>query len=360
MLRSLAAAVIALSVAGCSSIGPATVVRDRAEYGSSIGNSWKEQTLLNIVKLRYADMPIFLEVGQVIAGYKLQSAITGTFTGGNFNSSLIGPFTALGSVTPAITYFDQPTVVYSPLTGFDFLKRLMTPVPPSSVMFMLQTGYSAENVMPILLDSINGLMNGSNRAKRAADPRFVRLVQIVGEAQRANTIDVRIERPKTKEGSETSMMIFPLSKDPAATARRQEIAKLLSLKPDLREVKIAYGAYSGKDDEIDMKTRSMLEIMLEYATTVQIPDSDLAEGRAAPGAVSSRPEDPWSGPPIRIHVGDAPPKDAYVAMEYNRRWFWIADTDIQSKTTFGIVMLLFSISETGVKGSAPVITIPAQ
>jgi hypothetical protein len=33
------------------SIGPATVPHDRIDYGSSIGNSWKEQTLLNIVKL---------------------------------------------------------------------------------------------------------------------------------------------------------------------------------------------------------------------------------------------------------------------------------------------------------------------
>ena len=88
MPRRVAAAVLASVVAGCSSIGPATVPHDRIDYGSSIGNSWKEQTLLNIVKLRYGDMPIFLEVAQVIAGYQLQSAVTGSFTLGNFTASL--------------------------------------------------------------------------------------------------------------------------------------------------------------------------------------------------------------------------------------------------------------------------------
>ena len=78
-------------------------------------------------------------------------------------------------------------------------------------------------------------------------------------------------------------------------------------------------------------------------------------GRSAPDR-----SNPSSGPPIRILVGDAAPKDAFVAAQYDGRWFWIADTDIQSKSTFAIVMLLFSISETGVKGGAPVVTIPAN
>ena len=159
--------------------------RDRVDYASSIGNSWKEQTLLNIVKLRYADMPVFLEVAQVIAGYQLQSTIGGTFTAGNFNAALIGPLTATGTATASGTYTDRPTVVYSPLTGVDFLKRLMTPIPPSSVMFMLQAGYAAQRVMPIMLDSINGIANGSNRLQRPPDPRFIQLVQLVSEAQQA-------------------------------------------------------------------------------------------------------------------------------------------------------------------------------
>jgi hypothetical protein len=358
MARSFAAAGLACLLAACGSIGPGTVPHDRIDYASAIGNSWKEQTLLNIVKLRYADMPIFLEVAQVIAGYQLQSTIGTSFTAGNFNAAVVGPFTAMGNATAAGTYTDRPTVIYQPLTGVDFLRRLMTPIPPSSVLFVLQAGYSAERVMPIILASVNGLTNGSNRLSRAADPRFTRLVELVSEGQLADSIQIRIER--VKEGPESSVIAFPLREEPAAIARRQEITSLLRLKPDLREFMVYYGAYAGKNDEIDMKTRSMLEIMLEFAASVRVPEADIASGKATPGAVSSRPEEPLRGPAMRILVGDSQPKDASVAVQYNDRWFWIADTDIQSKYTFGIVMLLFSISETGIKGAAPVVTIPAN
>jgi hypothetical protein len=123
---------------------------------------------------------------------------------------------------------------------------------------------------------------------------------------------------------------------------------------------VFFGGYSGKDDEIDMMTRSMLQIMLEFAAVVQVPEADVAQGKAAPGLVDTRGAGALNGPPLRVLVTDAQPQDAYVAAQYDRRWFWIADTDIQSKYTFGIIMLLFSIADTGVKGSAPVVTIPAN
>src|SRR5215472_5468997 len=149
MHRKIAVSLLSLLVTTCTSIGPGMVPHDRIDYGTSIGNSWKEQTLLNIVKLRYADMPVFLEVAQVIAGYQLQSAVSGSFTLGNFTANLIDRLAAAVTATAGGTYTDRPTVVYQPLTGVDFLKRLMTPIPPSSVLFMLQSGYSAERIMPI-------------------------------------------------------------------------------------------------------------------------------------------------------------------------------------------------------------------
>jgi hypothetical protein len=230
MPRKLAAAVLTFSVAACTSIGPGTVPHDRVDYASAIGNSWKEQTLLNIVKLRYGDMPIFLEVAQVIAGYQLQSAITGSFTLGNFTASLIDRLTASGGATAASTYTDRPTVVYSPLTGTDFLKRLMTPIPPSSVLFMLQSGYFADRILPIMLDAINGLNNESNRLRRPADPKFTRLVELMREGQLAGAIQIRIERPR--DGAESSVLVFGPSKDPQLAARGRELKSLLGIKPD--------------------------------------------------------------------------------------------------------------------------------
>src|SRR3974377_2080129 len=52
-------------------IGPQSVPRDRVDYSSSLSDSWKQETLLNIVKVRYLDPPVFVDVGNVVASYNL-------------------------------------------------------------------------------------------------------------------------------------------------------------------------------------------------------------------------------------------------------------------------------------------------
>ena len=82
-LTGIGCTLVALVVCGCSSVGPGSVPRDRIDYATAIGDSWKQQTLLNIVKLRYGDMPIFLEIAQVIANYQLESTLSAGFNAAN-------------------------------------------------------------------------------------------------------------------------------------------------------------------------------------------------------------------------------------------------------------------------------------
>jgi hypothetical protein len=220
ILVLFASALTASAVSACSSIGPGTVQRDRLDYGSAIGDSWKQQTLANIVRLRYGDMPVFLEVAQVIAGYQLESTVGSSFTAGTAdsatNSGTVGLFSAGGSVAASGKYIDRPTLIYAPLTGTSFLKQLATPIPPGALLFLLQSGYAADRVMPLVLNSINGVRNASVRGgvNHLADPRLLRLAQLIREAQLNDELHIRIERQKGE--AETALLYF----DPASTLRK--------------------------------------------------------------------------------------------------------------------------------------------
>jgi hypothetical protein len=353
----IACALLAIAVCACSSIGPATLPRDRIDYTTAIGESWKQQTLLNIVKLRYGDFPVFLDVAQVVAGYTIATTFGAGFNAANNNNSMVGAFTVGGSLNAQGAFTDRPTLIYAPLTGTNFLKKLMTPIPPGSVLFTLQSGYAADLVMPIAIDSINGINNESRRGMaRAADPRFLRLVQLIRDQQLAGAIQVRIEQEKGAPALD--LISFAPSKDPQVATQRREIRSILGLKPDLHELKVYYGGYSGKDDEMDMMTRSMLQIMLELSTVVRVPASDVTENKAAPGLVVDQAGGTQAPPALKILSGTEPPSDAFVAVQYQGRWFWIANTDIRSKFSFDFVMLLFSLSDVGSKVPPPVLTIP--
>ena len=123
---------VLLLLTGCASIGPSTVARDRFDYVTAISDSWKSQMLFNLVKLRYGDAPVFLDVASVINQYLVEGSVGYS---GNWaqNPQLPWPYTALYNLLGTARYAERPTITYSPISGEKFARSLMTPIPPAAI-----------------------------------------------------------------------------------------------------------------------------------------------------------------------------------------------------------------------------------
>jgi hypothetical protein len=356
LILTWAATGIFMALTGCQSIGPGTVPRDRSDYSSSIGESWKRQTLLNIVKLRYVDPPVFVDVGQVVAGYSLQ---TGVSAGGTLSSekAVQGDF---GTISGSAIYTDRPTITYVPLTGNKFLRGLMTPLSPESVFFTIQSGWPADGVLFASVASLNGLKNqeSSIAGVNPPDADFLRVLQLMRQIQLSGAVAMRIKQDAQKQ--QTAILTFR-SKDvsPQVLDYIHELRRLLRLAPDAEELKLVFAGTSTSDQEIAVITRSMMQQMATMASQVEVPPEDVSQGRATPGweAVAN---DTNAVRLIQIKCSKTKPADAFVTVNYRRHWFWIDDRDLKSKRVFSFMMMLFTLADTGEKENLPLITIPAQ
>ena len=66
-----------------------------------------------------------------------------------------------------------------------------------------------------------------------------------------------------------------------------EIRRLLKLPEDQHQFKLIYSPAAGRDGELAVGSRSMLQIMLAFASYVDVPESDLKEQRAVPSLQST-------------------------------------------------------------------------
>jgi hypothetical protein len=109
-----------------------------------------------------------------------------------------------------------------------------------------------------------------------------------------------------------------------------------------------------------MLTRSMMQIMIELATQVDVPAEHVSDGRtiASLQQGTSADDQPWRL--IEIHASAERSPDAFTSVKYRNHWFWIDDRDFLSKRTFAFLMILFSLTETGGTEGLPLVTIPVQ
>jgi hypothetical protein len=348
--RYCALLIATVLLSACGSLGPRTMDKDQLDYGRSVGENWKSQLLSNLVKIRFVDMPVFVDVGQIVSGYSLETQVNGTL---GFGNSLGGEDTQL--LGAGGKYTDRPTITYMPKTGEAYLRSLLEPIEPATILSLVLTGYSPELLFTWAVESINGVENYSSRVEfqEAANPEFYEFVGLLSELQDSGAIGFQID--KDPETQYDMVLFFDEQKGSAENvAKRQRIREILGANPKVRQFPVIYSPFAVNDESLAMQTRSILQVLISMARFVDIP-TDKAD-RATPGFELSGIEHR----PFHVRTSKDKPEDAYAAFQYQGDWYWIAHNDLVSKRVFTLMLFLTTLTNRSSAENAPLLTIPTQ
>jgi hypothetical protein len=358
VLGSLGLMLLLLAPIGCTSVGPVMVPRDRVDYITAVAESWKEQTLLNVVRMRYGDAPTFVDVSSVVSAYAFQGQLSaGAAISSDLTSTIPRNLVTLGANA---TYVDRPTITYTPLGGDKFAKSLLRPIPPSAIFQLIQAGYPSDYILQMTARAINGVYNRSSSGGpvRDADPEFYPLLDALRRLQLSGAVSLRLEK---RGAEEIGILILAGRRTPEVERDLQYVQKTLGVIPGKNgELTLTFGALPRSDKEIAVLSRSMLEILLEISAGIDVPGAHVSEGRTATAARLVDAQNPRDRPLVRILSGPTAPASSFDAVRYRGTWYWIDDDDFGSKRIFTFLMLFFSLAETGVTPQAPVLTIPVN
>ncbi|MCP3958741.1 MAG: hypothetical protein GY719_12880 [bacterium] len=347
-MLTIACCLLALTLAGCgTNFGARNVRPARANYGEALSRSWNEQLLLNLVRLRYRDTPLFLEVGSIVTQYDYG----GRLAVNEFADDVVGG---------ALEYSETPTITYSPLKGHDFVQRLLAPLPPRALILLSNSGWSVERLMTCCVHRINGVENAPSAAGPTPDTEpeyahFQRLSKLLRELQKARALQISLE------GEEISLTFLPTT-DAALLEKLHELRATLGLAESVDQFDVVAAYTPSNQEEIALVGRSLLSVLFYMSQGVKAPAEHEQEGWVTVTLDSeSRPLDWWRvmGGLLRIQTAPSSPENAFTRVKYRGHWFYIDDADLNSKTTFNLLTYLFAMQASGDGGTGPLLTLSA-
>jgi len=324
--------------------------RDHLDYGNAIGENWKNQMLINIVKLRFVDMPVFVDVGSIVSGYSLTTAVNGRVGFGDSFSS--GNTQGMGA---SGTYTDRPTITYMPKTGDDYLRAILEPVHPAKLLALIQAGYSAELLLTWAVESINGVKNYSNRAVNdsIADPQYYELIHLMEELQGLGAVGFELDiDSKTKND-----IIFVLNKQGLAESTVQKsirVSEIIGLEEGRDRYRVQYAPFKINSATLAIQTRSIIQMLAAMGGFIDVPAEQASH--VTPGFDVTRAP----SRPFHVHSGPDRPEHSFAATKYKGYWYWIDSSDIASKRVFTLMLFMTTLTNQAESSDAPVLTIPTQ
>jgi len=399
---------------GCSTVGPKLYQGSFDDYSDGIRKTSDGQMLANLVRMRYFETPIFLQVASISTSFNLSGNLGAT---AGLNPGRADDY----GLSAGAGYSESPTITFSLPESRAYYGRLMAPLSADQITMLVEAGFDSEAIMRTAIRRINRLENLKieystyPRAPRSY-PEFLEvftlikklsfegLVELgpglgttvwsapVGPIDHGNLSEVALLATQIYAQSTSGGELIPnannelqlhtfkrrlsLRFSPAAvnSPDAQRLRKLLGLNPeksafpimDLEMTKIEKGrAYTGESPaaldpaaiwpEIGLRGRSMMEIMQIASTAVQVPAEDISKGIVFVDPSSpSGAEDAW----LVIKSSRAEPANATLRIKYRGHWFYIEDSDQSSREAFALLNALFAVTGGTVPGANPILTLP--
>lgn len=342
---------LSLLLSACVTQGPDQIVADRFDYNNAVATSANEQMLLNLVRLRYSDIPTFLQVNSVLTQYIWSGSIGADANGGSsmgFDQWSVG---AGGT----LRYIERPTITYTPLTGEEFAQQLTTPIPTELIFSLVQSGWPPEQLLAMGIQRIQDQHNIT--AFPMADPdrtieRFRETLRLFVEIALRGGVE---SQPSTDEEN-VRVLLFSENVDPETQQLIDDFKTAIGLDAAVSSFKITRRFIGREPDEVTVRIRSVLDIMGYLSLGVEAPPEHLDNGRVV--QTSGSFAQTASLIPLHVRHSAEPPVGAFVAVRYEDHWFHIPNSDQRSKQSFSMLSYLFQMQAPRIQGAGPLVTVP--
>lgn len=395
-------------LAGCG-YGPRQLDVGRLRYNEAVKVSGEEQFLLNIVRLRYTDTPSILALASIADQRELAAGLTVTPFFTSAAAGEAGTYRGIALPGGSLTAANRPTFSYTPQDDEQFARRLFTPISLDGVAYLAKTTWPVSTVFRLYLENLNWVSNaetgsGPTPKQPPAYEPFLAGIQALQRLQDRGAITFVTREADDPQGDSVDPGVNPLGAAVEAAkggfavrsdGKRVRVVKVktepvlridpaVQGDPDFRCFCAAFKLDPTKTtftlttdkldpfdpppagglDRLDLETRSLLQVLFFAAHGVDVPPDHLASG-VAPLTVGpdGRGFDwrPVVGDLITVKhaTGRRPPPCAAVAVRYRDHWFYIDDTDRDSKATFALLLEISRLElGGGTTTAAPLLTIP--
>ena len=313
-----------------------------------------EQLLLNLVRLKYRDTPFFLEVSSVASQLTLK-------TNASVSASLKKSVDALFGLGGGLALEERPTVTYSPLQGEKFIERVLSPISLETIALLYHSGWSVERLVRVCLQRFNELKNapGATGPTPQLAPEyedFLQASQILRSLQKKGVLELALTSHKGH-----AALALHIDHQALEWQETRELASYFDGSPETQPYILSPVLSPDTPNHIRVESRSLLGILFYLSQSVEVPAQDEQLGKVTVTRLPSGAPFDWkqvTGDLFRIKSQSLKPESSAVSVYYRGAWFYIDDSDLDSKSTFSLLSQIFSLQAGKVQSTAPLLTLP--